>query len=195
VTQAPQPIPQSRRQPTPEQGRRRVRIAAVIAVAVVVAFGAWLIFRDGDDDGSPEGPASTAASVDQLRALPQQTGHEIYWAGRRVESTYELTQTTDGNVFIRYLPSGVSVGDQQPAYLTVGSYPRRNALRGLRRIARRQGSVSFSVNRGGLAVYSRDRPNSVYVAFPGEDVQVEVYDPSPQRARRLVRNGRIRQLR
>ena len=39
-----------------------------------------------------------------------------------------------------------------------------------------------------------DLPNSVYLAYPGENVQVEVYDPRPQRARRLAREGRVRPI-
>jgi hypothetical protein len=178
----------------PEGGVDRLRVGAVIAVALVVAFAAWLIFRDGDDDPAPPEPASAAASVAQLRTLPDQTGHEIYWVGRRRDYTYELTRTKDGNVYVRYLPPGVPVGADQPEYLTVGTYPRRGALRDLRRLARRQTNVSFPLNNGGIAVYSRSRPTSVYLAYPGERVQVEVYDPSPQRARRLARDERVRPI-
>lgn len=196
MTQQPPstPGPSARPRATrPEQGVRRLRLGAVIAVAAVVAFGAWLIFRDGDDEPAqaPQ-PASSAVSVAQLRSLPDETGHEIYWAGRRKDYTYELTRTKDGNVYVRYLPPGVPVAANQPDYLTVGTYPRRRALADLRRLARRQANVSFPLSNGGIAVYSRGRPNSVYLAYPGDGVQVEVYDPSPQRARRLVRDERVR---
>ena len=198
MTQAPQPArPQSpaSRSARPEPGVRRLRIGAAIAIALIVAFGAWLIFRDGGDDKSePTGPVSSATTVAQLRTLPSETGHDIYWAGRRSDYTYELTRTTDGNVYIRYLPPGVPVGDSKPDYLTIGTYPRAKALNGLRRLARRSGNVSFPLEGGGLAVYSRGRPNSVYLAYPGDPVQVEVYDPSAQRARRLAREGRVRPI-
>lgn len=195
MAQAPQPPrPEASRPARPEPGVRRLRIAAAIGVALAVALAAWLIFRDGDDDSQPQGPASSAASVAQLQTLPAETGHDVYWAGRRSRYTYELTRTTDGNVYIRYLPPGIAVGDARPAYLTIGTYPRSRALSGLRRLARRSGNVSFPVEGGGLAVYSRGRPNSVYVAFPGDPVQVEVYDPSAQRARRLAREGRVRPI-
>jgi len=177
----------------PAQGVHRVRVGAAIAVALVVAFAAWLILRDSDDKSSqPEAPASAAASLAQLRTLPDETGHDIYWAGPRNGYTYELTRTTDGNVYIRYLPPGVAVGDVQPAYLTIGTYPRPKALNGLRRLARRSGNATFPVAGGGLGVYSRSRPNSVYVAYPGGAVQVEVYDPSAEQARKLAREGRVR---
>jgi len=187
--------PPSRQPARSDEGVRRLRIGAVIAVVIVVAFAAWLIFRDGDDDNkAPPQPASSAVTPAQLRTIPQESGLELYWAGRRAGFTYELTRTTDGNTFVRYLPAGVPVGAEQPNYLTVGTYPRRRALQGLRRLARRQDSVSFALPRNGLGVYSRARPTSVYLAFPGEDVQVEVFDPNAQRARRLARNGRIRPI-
>jgi hypothetical protein len=191
-------MPQTTREPRRGRaGLNRVRIGAVIAIAVVVGFVAWLIFKDGDDDTTPapQPPNSTAASVDQLRGLPGETGHDVYWVGRRPDNTYELTRTADGNVYIRYLPPGAAVGIPRPDFLTIGTYPRRNALGGLRRLARRTGSVSFEVERGGLAVYSRDSPSSVYVAYPGKDVQIEVYDPSGKRARNLARSQRLRPLR
>jgi hypothetical protein len=197
MSQGPQTAP-------PESGLRWFRIVAVIVVALALAVGTWLILRDGGEDEPPAGDSgsepgsrrarSSAVSLARLRALRQRTGYDIYWAGPRPGSTYELTRTTDGNTFIRYLPQGVAVGSPRPAYLTVGTYPRQGALRGLRRVARRRGSAALRVG-GGLAVYSRDRPNSVYLAFPGEEVLVEVYDPSPTRARRLARSGRIRPVR
>jgi hypothetical protein len=189
------PTPQAPSQIAREPGLRRIRVGAVVAVALVVAFGAWLIVRGGGDDGSSaRAPESSAATVEQLRGLPGQTGHRIYWAGSPAGFTHELTQTTDGNVYIRYLPSSVPVGTERPEYLTVGTYPRRKAFAELRGLARRPGSVSFEMARGGLAVFSRDRPHSIYVAFPKQDLQVEVYDPSARTARRLVLSGRIRPI-
>jgi hypothetical protein len=175
--------------------RRRVRAGAALGLVLAVAFGAWLVLRErGGETPAPEGPVSSGASVAQLRALSDQTGHPVYWAGQLENHTYELTRPTDGNVYVRYLPPGVPVGDRQPDYTTVGTYPRRRALRGLRRVSRLPDAVSFAVADGGIAVYSRDRPSSVYLAFPGEDVQVEVYDPAPRKARRLARSGRVRPI-
>lgn len=194
MTQGPQTAP-------PESALRWFRIGAAIVVALAVAAGAWLLLSDGGDeapqraagdDAAQRKARSSAASRAQLRALRQRTGYDLYWAGPRPGYIYELTRTADGNTFIRYLPKGVAVGSLRPDYLTVGTYPRQNALRGLRRVARRRDSAALTVTGGGLAVYSRDRPNSVYIAFPRADVQVEVYDPSPRRARTLARSGRIR---
>ena len=175
------------------RGVGRVRAGAVIAVALAIAFGAWLVLRGGGGETSGPGrTVSSAASVAQIRSLPDRTGHAVYWAGPFEDHTYELTRPTDGNVYLRYLPRGVPVGDRRPDYTTIGTYPRPGALKGLRRLGQRPDAESFRLAGGGVAVYSRDRPSSVYLAFPGQDVQVEVYDPSPRKARRLARSGRVR---
>jgi hypothetical protein len=190
-------LPTARPAGTPSRGRstqiRRVRLGAVIAIALAVVFGIWLVVRAGGDGGpARDEPVSSAASVAQLGTLPEQTGHPVYWAGPLADHVYELTRPTDGNVYVRYLPAGTAIGDRRPDYTTIGTYPRRGALKGLRKLAQRPEAVTFPVAQGGIAVYSRDRPRSIYLAFPGQDVQVEVYDPSPQKARRLARSGRVR---
>src|SRR5436190_14285815 len=89
---------------------RRVRFGAVVAVAVLAGFVAWLIFK-GDDNkaNAPARAPAVATSFSQLRALPGQVGHDVYWAGKKTGYTYELTQTNQGNIFVRYLPASVQV--------------------------------------------------------------------------------------
>src|SRR5207249_2839208 len=41
------------------------------------------------------------------------------------------------------------------------------------------------------STYSKKRPTSVYVAYPGAAFQVEVYHPDAARAQRLARSGRV----
>jgi hypothetical protein len=80
-------------------------------------------------------------------------------------------------------------------FLTIGTYPVRSAFAVVRGLARRSGSVAVPAKRGGAAFYSRNRPNSVYVAFRGVDFQIEVYDPSSGRAARIVKFGRLKTIR
>ena len=46
-----------------------------------------------------------------------------------------------------------------------------------------------------LLIGSRTRPTSVYLAYPGSRVQVEVFDPSAREARRLVASGQVQPVR
>src|SRR3954453_5432400 len=89
-----------------------IRIGASIALAIVVAVAVWLVLRDDRGGDKPVAGSSTAsaATVDQLRALPPEVGAAGYWGGPRASYTYELTEV-DGTIVIRYLPPGIAVGD------------------------------------------------------------------------------------
>jgi hypothetical protein len=136
-------------------------------------------------------PASEAASATDLEALATRLGHPIYWAGARQNTTYELTRTKDGRVYIRYLPPGVSVGHSSPRYLTVGTYPQRNALDTLKARAAKLKVTTIKVAGGGLAYIDKNRPTSAYIAYPDLDLQVEVYTPDPARTEDLITAGEI----
>jgi hypothetical protein len=170
------------------------RIVPILLLAVVVGVIVWLIVKGGDSKRSASSPAASAVSLGTLRSLRTQLGHDVYWAGRRSESTYELTQV-NANLYLRYLPAGVSVGDPRPNFLTVGTYPTRHAYGLLKRQSRRSGNQSRPAARGGIAVWSNQRPQSVYVAYPGSDLQVEVYAPWAGRARRVATSGTLKPIR
>jgi hypothetical protein len=173
----------------------RFRWAALVAVTILAGVVAWIAFMgSGDEAKGPSRAAATAASVSQLEALPAKVGHDFYWAGAETGVTYELTQTDRGNLFVRYLPSGVEVDDPRPNFLTIGTYPRRDAYGVLQKFSKQPRAVSRQLSGGGIAVYSQDRPSSIYVAYPGQDLQVEVYDPSPNRALRLATSGKVRPI-
>jgi hypothetical protein len=174
---------------------KRLRIGAVVAAALAVAFVVWLIAgRDGDDDGDKgaAGAASArAVSRADLAALARTLDHPVYWAGPMAGRTYELTRTASGRVYVRYLPQGVEVGDRSPRYLTVGTYPQANAYQAVRAAAKEPETVTRRASGGALIVYDRRRPRSVYFTFREAPFQVEVFDPDPDRARELVYSGRI----
>jgi hypothetical protein len=195
-------------------GRSRqapIRIGAVVALAVAIAFVVWLVVRGNDNSSSTTKTSSAhkttptkttpapretvkAASVQSLRALARASGHPLYWAGPQPDVKYELTQVTDGRIYIRYLPKGVPIGDRRAAYLIVATYPVKNAYKAVRTAAKESGAVTFRTKRGGLAVYNQSAATNVYYAFPGSKYQVEVFDPNPSRARQLVRSGTIRPI-
>jgi hypothetical protein len=179
--------------------RPDVRIGAVVAVALAIAFIVWLIVRGG---GGSSGTTSTstlpaaapkAATVAQLRALAVKAGHPIYWAGPEPGRVYELTVTSSGRIYVRYLPHGVPIGSQG-AHTFVGTYPFNNAYKALQTLAKK-GDVSFTVPGNGLAVYSNSTPTNIYVAFPGSNEEIEVFDPSPKHARALIASGQIAPVR
>jgi hypothetical protein len=152
----------------------------------------WLVLRaDGETESSGPTTAS-AASIRRLNEFASSVGHPVYWAGSQPRFTYELSSTKDGRVYIRYLPPGVKVGNANPNYLTVGTYPQRNAFATTRATAKSQGRESLDIPGGGVAFQYKNRPTNVYLAYPDSNFQIEVFDPSPARALRLVTSGQIK---
>jgi hypothetical protein len=175
----------------------QVRIGAVVAVALAIGFIAWLIVRGGGGSSSTtSGTATlpsvgpTAVSVTDLGNAADKAGHAVYWAGPIPNTRYELTQTPSGSIYVRYLPQGVPVGTKALSTL-VGSYPVDNAYKVLQGLAKKSDETAFRAPGGGIGVYSKDSPTNVYLVYPGSNVQIEVYDPSPQRARSLITSGQI----
>ena len=75
--------------------------------------------------------------------------------------------------------------------MTISTYPYRGAYRTLQQLGTRQGSRVRQVPGGGIVVVSEQNPKSVYMAFPRQPYQVEVYDRSARRALRLATSGRV----
>jgi hypothetical protein len=171
--------------------RRSVAIAGPLGVVLVAGVAVVLLMLLNDDDQSSstsEGEA-VATSSTRLRVLARAVGHPVYWAGERAGYTYELTRTADGSTYVRYLPSGVRLGDRRAKFLAIGTYVRPHAIATVRKTARRKGAFSKKLRAGGLAASSRSKPETVYFAGRDSNLLVEVYDPSPTRARRLVTSG------
>jgi hypothetical protein len=140
---------------------------------------------------APGHAAARAVSPAQIKKLAQQVGHPIFWAGAKAKMTYEYTQTTDGRIYIRYLPAGVKVGNMKPDYLTIGTYPETVALAKLKASATKTGAEKLKLAEGGFASIDKRKPTSVYVAYPGSDSQIEVYDPAAAKARAVVTSGQL----
>jgi len=134
-------------------------------------------------------PTAKLVSAGGLKALTRSLGHPVYWAGARSGTVYELSQS-GGRAYVRYLPVGTKAGARIAA-LTVGTYPVKNAFAVTQGIAARADSIGVPVTGGAIAFYAKSAPSSVYVAFPGSNVQIEVYDPAPAEARKLVTSGQI----
>jgi hypothetical protein len=170
-----------------------VLVAASVVLAIVVGVVLWVVLRGGESGSSQRTPAS-AASIQRLNAFASSLQHPIYWAGPQPQFTYELSRTKDGRIYIRYLPPGVKPGNSKPDYLTVGTYPQPRAFATLRATVKKQGVATIQLSGGGLAFQDKNSPTSVYLAYPGSDYQIEVFDPSPVRSRQLVESGQVKQV-
>lgn len=172
---------------------RSVRLLLAAAVLVAVVGVVALVWVVAGDDGSslPDTTEPVAATEEQLRDFADEVDRPVYWAGTSDSETYELTRLSNGNVYIRYLPEGTEIGDPAPKYTTVVTYPDETAFATLEEGAKRTDATAFRFESGALAVTYVETPTSVYFAFPDSPYLVEVFDPAPQRARQLVRSGRV----
>ena len=200
-----QPSPQTEPSPESEPGRPeesksafsrpRVRLGAIVAIAIAAGFVVWLLVDSPDDTSSSTqttgsafgGPA--ALSESELEDLSTTLQQPIYWAGTKDGFTYEVTRTTDGRVYVRYLPSGTEVGVGGSNYLIVVTYPFPKAYQAVKAAARGNG---INLPDGGLALVDKGYPKSVHLAFRGVDYQVEVYDPVPATSRSVAVSGDVR---
>jgi hypothetical protein len=179
-------------------GSNRVRtyIALALVVLAVAMLVVWL--TSGDDDSSQGNSdqrksrvsqKAKVVSVDALRTAAAQ--EPIYWAGARQGARLELSRPEAGRTFVRYLTEGAEPGNRDPDYLTVGTYASTNPAAKLRRQGKEPGGVLGTAPGGAVVYFNRSEPLSVYVAFPGVDAQIEVYDPAFNQALRLVNSGQI----
>jgi hypothetical protein len=172
-------------------GARIWVLAGAIVVLALVAVPVVLLLGDGNEGKSPPPGAPRETSIRELRSAAEAAGHPVYWAGVIPGRKLELTENARGHVFVRYLAEGARVGDDRPAFTTVGTYPMEDAYQSAERSAEQRGSARREAPGGGIAVWSQDSPTSVYLAYPGDEVLVEVYDPDARRARELALSGEV----
>jgi hypothetical protein len=168
----------------------QLRVGAVLAIAIAVGLGTWLGTRGGGGSHPATGKKVVPVTLSGLETLVTALRRPIYWAGPEQGKTYELTELPNGSVYVRYLLPGTQVGTSTPL-LTVGTYPVTGAFAAAQRSAGQSGSVRVPIPAGGIAFYSGSAPTNIYLAFPGVDYQIEVYDPLAAEAKRLVESGRI----
>lgn len=130
--------------------------------------------------------SAVSVSASDLRRVAKELHYTIYWAGPESGHTYELSRTSNGYLYIRYLPAGVPAGSTA-RYLTVATYPFDGALKALKQYAK---GKEFSIPGGGYG-YKR-KPTDYILAWPKVNFQVEVYSPSAAEASKVARSGHVK---
>ncbi len=171
--------------------RQEALLASGLAVALAVGLIAWALLDDDEGDNGPL-PSGTAAviDVDALRETASEGQVPIYWAGPPSGAKLELSRPAPDRTYLRYLTGDAKASDPRP-FLTVGSYELPDPIAALRTEGREPGGVLARAPRGGVVYFSRKQPESVYLAYPDTDVQIEVFAPSFEQALQLVTAGKI----
>lgn len=186
VEQSPTPPPAAVK---PSQHSRRAIVGFGLLLAAVAAAAVLAVGRDDEAPAQDPGTARSV-SVAQLASFARSLDAPVYWAGPIAARTLELTRTNTG-IFVRYLPAGTAAGGSTRA-LTIATYPMQAAYTTATRRAKGTGMTSTRTRNGGLAVWSKTKPTSVYVAFRGVPSLIEVYAPKAKDARTLALSGRLR---
>ena len=173
-------------------------------MALAAGLIAWIVIdrRDDSKTSTTSGPVPPTMTVPRtgpvivsaagLQTLARVVGDPIYWAGPRQKTFYELTRTTSANVYVRYLPPGVDAGAPKGNYLIVATYPFPGAFDALKKAAHGR---ERQVPGGAIALVDAGYPQSVHLAWPDVDYQIEVYHPSPARALAVALSGGVKPVR
>lgn len=172
---------------------RSTAISATVLAAVLLAGcgGSGSNTSTDSTTSSADSGAAQIVSANSLRETASEMRAPIYWAGKRAGTGLELSQPDENRTYVRYLTGGAEAGDKRADFLTVGTYRQPNAVANLHRQAKRSGGTIAQAPGNATAYYDRENSQSVYLAYPGAPVEVEVFDPSFKRALRLVESGQI----
>jgi hypothetical protein len=183
--------PSEPRGAAPFLSQTRFRIGALVVIAAVIGVVVWLAVGNGNDSSPSREANAVAISPSGLSTLAGALKQSIYWVGPASDVKYEITRPASGRILLGYLPSNLDVGDRTP-HLTVGTYPITNAYAVTQRAARQPDTVKINVGGGAVAFYNKKFPLHAFISYPGSSYQIEVYDPSPRKARQLVRSGAVK---
>lgn len=164
----------------------RFRLGALVALAAIAGIVIWLAV--GGNNSTSPAPGAVEISPPGLKSLAGALRQPIYWVGPATNVTYELTRPGEGRILLGYVQSGES--DKDP-HLTIGTYPMTNAYAVTQNVANGPHTVKIKVGGGAVAFYNKRYPLSAFISYPGSSFQIEVYDPTPGRARELVASGKV----
>jgi hypothetical protein len=165
-------------------------VLVVLVLALIALVGVLLL---GNDDVSLTAGEPEIVTVDQLSSFASDADAPVYWLGERNNVQYELTETSGGRVYVRYLSPGAEAGDKRAQFLAVGTYPQDGGVEALRRaVENREGAELGRTDDGAVLLIDPSSPNNAHLAYPGADLQIEVYSPVPGEALRIASAGDVR---
>jgi len=168
-----------------------IRLVAVVATGLALALLAACGGSDASSSQTTSSGATKIVSADYLRETAAGGTAPIYWAGERDGTELELSRPDKDRTYVRYLTGDAEAGDKRADFLTVSTYAQSNAVASLRRQSRRSAGTIAHAPGNATVYFNRANPGSVYLAYPGTPIEVEVFDPSFKRALRLVESGQV----
>ena len=169
--------------PEGEITRRHLRnysiASAAIAIVLVSSFFLWFkpVFIDRAQDNAGQTLGQVALTESQLRQIISDQKIVAYWSGPQDGALYSLVVNNYHQIFIRYLPNGKGIDDNAPDYRVIATYPQSDAYAITKTAGNQANAISFINADGAQVFYSKNLSANVYVAFPDNPYEIEIFDP------------------
>jgi hypothetical protein len=130
----------------------------------------------------------------ELKNVISENKIQAYWTGPLKDATYSINSATAGQVFIRYIPKGEECGSTAASFRVIATYAEADAFSATQQAGNQAEGVSLANTDGSVVYFNKNAPSNVYVAYPGIDYQIEIYDPNPKTAVTLATTSNQIQL-
>lgn len=167
----------------------KIWVAVLISamVTALLVFGATSLFSNNSSSPSSESSAGQMALTEaELKSVVANLNSVVYWVGPLENAKYTLDVTDAGAAFVRYLPNGEGANDTAKNYLIVATYRVNAAYDAVKTAGNEQDGIGLLTSDGAAVYYNKNAATNVYLAYPGQDLQIEVFDPTPGKALQLV---------
>src|SRR5688572_14478614 len=131
---------------------RRWMAVALLLTALLAAGGAFAAVELTREEPTALPAAGRPALLTGgvLSAVTAAVGHDVYGIATPAGTRPEVTRGSGGEVWVRYLSAGAKLGDPRADHLTVGTYPRRDALAAAKAAAEGDQQRSAELPDGGV---------------------------------------------
>lgn len=132
-------------------------------------------------------------SEDELIEIANAHNLPIYWSGPIQGYTYSLILDSEGSSILKYIPELGTATYLKGAQREIATYQAAQAWSKSIAAAKKVGINNFRNADGSLVFYGLNNASDVFMAFKGEDVQVEIFDSRAGQALSLAMlDGQIR---
>jgi hypothetical protein len=173
-------------------------VATLVLTTIFTFTLSSTVFKNsalGGTVSSPTGGQLPLTEV-ELKSVITKLNTVVYWAGPLKDAKYTLDVTDEGAAFVRYLPDGKGAEDTAKNYLIVATYRVNAAYDAIKTAGNEQDGIGLMTADGAAVYYNKTASSNVYLAFPDQNLQIEVFDPNPGRALQLANtSGLIKPIR
>jgi hypothetical protein len=171
-----------------EKHSRGFFTALILSVALIsglIAFGLAQQFKPTLGEQTTLA-AKTSGGVclteKELKNLVQDQKLNVYWSGPISGASYSINANQAGQVFVRYIKKGQKCDSQTRDFRVIATYAQAGAFESTKAAGNQANGVSLANTDGSIVYFNKESPSNVYLAYPGIEYQIEIYDPDPKEA-------------